>query len=271
MIKFEKEFFDIENTLCSGQVFRFFPDGDGFVLQSKDLACYLYNDERYVYIDSDDDEYFYNYFDLETDYSKPYELAQNFGNEFLKNASKTGKGIRILKQDKFEVFYSFLISQNNNIPRIKRAIESLSKLLGKKFTAFNKELYSFFTEDSLKGKDENFFKNLGLGYRSKYFAKNASIVSTKLLESFDNLKTERLRTKLCEFSGVGPKVADCISLFGYSRTDSFPVDTWIEKVYREEFSGRLTDRDKISKYFLDTFKEYSGIIQQYMFFYKRGK
>ena len=271
MIKFEKDFFDIENTLRSGQVFRFFPDGDGFILQSKDLACYLYNDKNYVYIDSNDDEYFYNYFDLETDYSKPYELAQNFGNEFLKNASKIGKGIRILKQDKFEVFYSFLISQNNNIPRIKRAIESLSTLLGKKFTAFNKELYAFFTEDSLKGKDEEFFKSIGLGYRSKYFVKNASIVSRKLLESFDDLETEKLRKKLCEFTGVGPKVADCISLFGYSKTDSFPVDTWIEKVYREEFFGKISDREKISKYFLDTFKKYSGIIQQYMFFYKRQK
>ena len=89
------------------------------------------------------------------------------------------------------------------------------------------------------------------------------------LTALCKLETHALKNKLIALHGVGPKVADCVTLFGYHRSDSFPVDTWIEKVYREDFVGQLTDRKEITKWFLDKFKENSGYYQQYLFHYKR--
>ena len=88
--------------------------------------------------------------------------------------------------------------------------------------------------------------------------------------SADGLSTAELRKKLIALKGVGPKVADCVALFGYHRTDSFPVDTWIEKLYKEDFGGTLTDRKKIADFFLSIFGEDSGYVQQYVFYYKRS-
>lgn len=271
MIKFKKDYFNIENTLNCGQIFRFFPHKNGYIVQSLDKACFIYYDGDFVIIESLFDDYFYHFFNLDCDYEKAYKKALSFDNEFLTKSANLGKGIRILNQDKLEVFYSFLISQNNNIMRIKRLIESLSSNLGLSFNAFDTELYSIFDFNKLKNCDEDFFKKIGLGYRSKYFVENAKDVTSEELEKLSILKTSDLRIALQKYMGVGPKVADCITLFGYARGDSFPVDTWVKKIYTEDFHGTLTDRNKISNYFVETFGEYSGIIQQYMFFSKRTK
>ena len=120
--------------------------------------------------------------------------------------------------------------------------------------------------------DENFYKNLGYGYRAKYMIEvaNAILQNQINLEEIANYSTIDLKKSLMSLKGVGSKVADCISLFGYHRTDSFPVDTWIEKIYQEDFCGKLTDRVKITEWFVNEFGEYSGYVQQYLFYYKRS-
>ena len=84
------------------------------------------------------------------------------------------------------------------------------------------------------------------------------------------LSTTELKSSLMSFKGVGPKVADCVSLFAYHKTDAFPVDTWIEKLYREDFNGAEKNRNKINEFFVNSFGEDSGYIQQYVFYYKRS-
>ena len=90
------------------------------------------------------------------------------------------------------------------------------------------------------------------------------------LFGFSTLQSQDLFNMLTGVSGVGPKVADCVSLFGFNRTDSFPVDTWIQKVYQQDFDGKLTDRNKIAEWFVNKFGKYSGYFQQYLFYYKRS-
>ena len=119
-------------------------------------------------------------------------------------------------------------------------------------------------------KDLAFYESIGLGYRAKYIKNLADSIANGLdVEKFNDLTTKELKQKLLSILGVGPKVADCIALFGFHRSDSFPVDTWIEKVYIEDFKGTIKDRAKIADYLVDRFKDNSGYYQQYLFYHKR--
>lgn len=264
--------FNIKDTLECGQVFRYSYENDGYYLFSADKAifCTEKNGITQFYCEKDYVPYFKNYFDLERDYYSIYSSATKEGG-ILKISANLGKGIRILNQNKEEVLFSFIISQNNNIPRIKLIIERLCFELGEKKSFNNKEYYTFPTAEALSSKNIEFYKKLGLGYRAEYVKNLADKIANGFnLENLSNLPTENLKSELIKLYGVGPKVADCVSLFGFHKSDSFPVDTWIEKVYRQNFNGLLKDRKKITKFFTDKFKENSGYYQQYLFYYKRS-
>ena len=267
----DSEYFNIKDTLECGQIFRFSPYRRGYLVFSCDKACYAYEDDGRVVIETEDKAYFENFFDLKADYSKIVSSALKSEYEVVKTASKAGKGIRILRQNAEETLYSFIISQNNNIPRIKNTIEKTCRLIGERRSFLGEEYYTFpKTSDFLK-KDESFYKELGYGYRAGYMTAVAKALSSGFdLENLASLDTAKLKSELIALKGVGPKVADCVTLFGYHRTDSFPVDTWIEKLYREDFCGKEKDRKKITEFFLKTFGENSGYIQQYIFYYKRS-
>ncbi|MBP5308009.1 MAG: 8-oxoguanine DNA glycosylase, partial [Clostridia bacterium] len=219
----------------------------------------------------DDAEYFENYFDVHRDYSETVRAADATGNEFLKTAAERGKGIRILKQNAEETLFSFIVSQNNNIPRIKGIIERLCRVLGEE-RKFDGKTYESFPEAARIAKESaDFYRSAGLGYRAEYFP----AVADALLHGFDlgkaaTLSTSDLKKELMKLKGVGPKVADCVALFGFNRSDSFPVDTWMEKIYREDFRGELTDRNKFAEYFVSAYGTDAGFFQQYMFHYKRN-
>ena len=116
-----------------------------------------------------------------------------------------------------------------------------------------------------------FFKSTGLGYRAEYLKRLADNFTAEFPEKdLGLLPTKELKSRLVALYGVGPKVADCVSLFGFHRADSFPVDTWIEKVYREDFNGTLTDRAKIAEECVKKFGENAGYFQQYLFYFKRS-
>ena len=178
---------------------------------------------------------------------------------------KFGKGIRILNQNLFEVLISFIISANNNIKRIKMILNNIRKSLGKEVC---QGVYSFPSFDALKLQNEEFFKNMGAGYRAKYLAKVLSQITPQMLENWRDLSSAELRKSLVSLTGVGPKVADCIMLFGYHNGDSFPVDTWIEQMYNHHFSP-LSNREAIRKKLVEMFGELSGFAQQYLFFFTR--
>ena len=270
-IQFDSKYFNIKDTLDCGQIFRYQPYKDGYLVFSLDKACYVYQKDEQVTIlcNNEDEGYFYNYFDLQTDYSQIVKSAKGSGFELLVRASELGKGVRILRQDKIEMLFSFIISQNNHIPRIKGIIERISNVLGAKRQFMGYEYFAFPTVQKLAEQSSEFYAKLGLGYRAEYISNVAKALASGFTIE-DGADTITLKESLIKLHGVGPKVADCVSLFGYYRTDSFPVDTWIEKVYKQDFNGAISDRKKIAKWFVDTFGNYSGYFQQYLFYYKRS-
>lgn len=270
----EEEFFNVKDTLECGQIFRFKPFEKGYLVFSKDRACYACNENGKAIIEckTDDEEYFRNFFDLSRDYSSIYSRAKKSRYDIVSLAAEAGKGIRILNQDKTETLFSFLTSQNNRIPRIKSIIERTCAARGVKNSFSGEEYYSFPLPKELFDENVGFYNGLGYGYRSDFIRSTAKrlIENADELDKMTALSTKELKESLMSFKGVGPKVADCVSLFAYHKTDAFPVDTWIEKLYREDFNGAEKNRNKINEFFVNSFGEDSGYIQQYVFYYKRS-
>lgn len=276
-IVFREEFFNIKDTLCCGQVFRFKPYKKGYLIFSREKCAYAYNENGYgiVECENNDKNYFYNYFDLDRDYKQIYNSALNSDFEIIKTSARLGKGIRILNQDLTETTFSFIISQNNNIPKIKSTIEKLCcNLGGQKTITFENEVITYFAFPSVKKiakTDIETLRTFSLGYRAEYIKKLAeNILNGYSLEKLKELSTKELTSELLSLYGIGMKVANCVTLFGFHRQDSFPVDTWIEKVYKENFNGKLTNRNQITEYFLSLFGENAGYFQQYLFYFKRS-
>lgn len=215
------------------------------------------------------------YFDLERDYSKiRNELSKIDDN--LKNSIEYGKGIRILNQDLWETIISFIISANNNIPRIKLIIDRLSKSYGQKIEWDGKEYYTFPTAEELKNVKVEDFRKLGLGFRDIRLYETTKMVLNKEvdLDNLKNMPTEKAREELLKLSGVGPKVADCILLFSdLKRFDVFPIDVWVRRVMNELYIKK-EDETKVTKKEIQAiadskFGNLQGLAQQYLFYWKR--
>ena len=266
---FDARYFNPEHTLDCGQVFRFSRYRDGFLSLSADKICYVHSDGVKTVVESDDCDYFYNYFDLDRDYSEIVEKAKSYGIPLLSKSAELCRGLRILNQNSEEMIYSFIISQNNNIPRIKGIIERVCAALGERKESEFGEYRAFPTSAALAAADTEFYRAAGAGYRDEYLSAVSRRIAAEGICGLERLTAAPLKAQLLTYKGIGPKVADCIALFGFGKTDSFPVDTWVEKIYREDFKGGLKDRKKIAEYFVGEFGEYSGFIQQYLFYGKR--
>ena len=263
--------FNIAHILECGQIFRYDKISNSIyrIISGKHNA-YITEFDDYSLIESDNIDYFINYFDLNTNYTKIKEkLISSVNTDFVKKAIDYGYGIRILKQDILEVFIGFILSGNNNIKRISGSMNYISKLAGDCiFDIKNKKAYTFPSLSSLKKLSENDFKNAGAGYRSRYLYEFVQMIDNQLLNDFKNLETHDIYKKLIEFKGIGPKIADCILLFGYNKMDVFPVDTWIKKFYATNFkkNANLGIRDDLIR----MFGSLSGYTQQYIFYYIRN-
>ena len=272
-IVLSKEYFNITDTLTCGQIFRFSEYNGGYAVFSCDKLCFLFErgDNVVIQTKEEDENYFKTFFDLDRDYKEIVNSALNGEYQMLSVSAEVGKGIRILKQDETETLFSFMISQNNNIKRIKLIIDRLCTALGEEKEFNGVKYHAFPKVEVMAKKDEEFYKSIGLGYRAEYIRRLAVDINNGFdILGYSNLTTPELKKALCKIYGVGEKVADCVSLFGFNRFDSFPVDTWIEKVYKDYFNGTLTDRKKITEWFISKFKNNSGIYQQYLFHYKRN-
>ena len=271
-ISYNSEYFNDLSTLDCGQIFRFAKLKQGFMVLSKDKCAIIQTkgDITTIKCLKNDKDYFINFFDLDRDYKSICDNAKKEKISILTSATHSGKGIRILNQDKGEALFSFIISQNNNIPRIKGIIEKLCTALGEKKEFLGVEYYSFPTAEKMAEKDLSFYQSIGLGYRARYILNLAKMLNNGLkLEDYSLLPTNELRKRLTGILGVGNKVADCVLLFGYHKTDSFPVDTWIDKVYHQDFLGEQKDRKKIADELTKRFGENAGYYQQYLFYHKR--
>lgn len=208
----------------------------------------------------DYDNIWHAFFDMETDYGS---IISSFSDDkVLCDATNFSSGIRILRQDPWETLCSFIISQNNNIPRIKGIIENMSAEFGTKIDGTEK--FAFPTAKALyeAGEDEIF--RLKTGFRAKYIYDAAKKVSTGEISLYDifSSTTEDALNTLMTIKGVGPKVASCVLLFAYHKYDAFPVDVWVkrilEKYYADGKSVHLSGK-------------YAGVAQQYLFYYERCK
>ena len=216
-----------------------------------------------------------NYFDLNTDYNEIKKKLSKV-DKYIKDSIEFGNGIRILKQDLWETLISFIISANNNIPRIKKIIENISKKYGKKIVFNGKSYYSFPTPQELSKANIEDLRNLGLGFRDKrIYETTKQVVEGKInLEEIEKLDdTNKIRNILLECPGVGPKVADCILLFSLNRFDVFPIDVWVRRVMNDLYIKNL-DETKVKKEEIETlaktkYKNLAGIAQQYLFYWKR--
>ena len=203
------------------------------------------------------------YLDLDRDYGM-IKQRLSARDEVMENAVAAGRGIRILKQDLWETIVSFIISQNNNIPRIKGCIEKLSALAGERLEDYDGQaVYALPTVERLARLEADDLAPVRLGYRAPYLIKTARMVAEKgLPENYEEVSA------LC---GVGPKVANCITLFGLHDLSSFPIDVWVRRVMNEMYGFEEKDVRGMAAFAAERFGELGGIAQQYLFYYIRSK
>ena len=254
--------FDIKHILECGQVFRFKKVDFGYKLYSKDHKADIYCQKDGTKIICKNKNYFIKYFDLDTNYAI---IKSQLNKQNLSDEIEFGAGIRILRQDAIETIISFIISANNNIPRIKNTIEKLCKGYGRKIDDY----YAFPTLDELTKIPLSFFREIGCGYRADYLVETIQKLKDFDFEKLTSLSSCEARKMLMTLKGVGRKVADCILLFAFHYTDVFPTDTWIVKAYQDEFGKTNLSPVKISELYANRFGDLSGFAQQYMFYAKR--
>ena len=217
-----------------------------------------------------------DYFDLDRDYNEIKRTLAKVDNN-MKESIRYGEGIRILNQDLWETIISFMISANNNIPRIKGIIERLSKKYGKEIEYNNKKYYTFPTAEELKDVSVQEYRKLGLGFRDIRLYETTKMILNKDIDisKLNQIKdTNQVRDELLKLSGVGPKVADCILLFStLKRFDVFPIDVWVRRVMNDLYIHKEDEKNVSKKEILklanDKFGNLEGIAQQYLFYWRR--
>ena len=219
------------------------------------------------------------YFDLNTDYKEIKEKISKI-DKYLKESLEYGSGIRILNQDNWETLISFIISANNNIPRIKGIIDRLSKKYGKKIVWKDNEYYTFPSPKELSKAEVKDLRGLGLGFRDVRVFETTRMINNNIIDinKIENIKdTNILREELLRFPGVGPKVADCIMLFSMRKLNVFPIDVWVKRVMIELYGNEINTGSKILEpnnkqileYAENKFGNLAGLAQQYLFYWRR--
>lgn len=260
--------FDLKKIADSGQCFRFNECGDGYSVAALDRHLFIKEVSGSEYeLDCDRkdfDDFWRSYFDLDTSY-KDIRGRIDKEDEYLSNAADYGKGIRILRQDPWEMLISFIISQRKNIPAIKASIEKLCALTGRVIekNANGDHIYAFPKPGEIAALSDSQLSACGLGYRDKYVKKAAIDVLNGEAELYkwQELSDADLMERLLKLFGVGVKVANCEILFGYHRLDAFPKDVWINRVLESKYPKGFPFK---------RYEPYNGVMQQYLFFYSRN-
>ena len=277
IVKFElpEGHLSLYKTFDCGQCFRWNQLSDGsfqgvigeklvIIKQISKANTNTSNDTFVTNINNENDlEYLLRYLGVFDDYS---HLSSIKTTEFERKAIKYGEGIRILHQDPWEAIVSFIISQRNNIPKIKSTIDKMCRALGNRHVEIclgrKYEYYSFPTPQQIAKSSISELNSFGLGYRSEYIYKIAHDFINNY-NSFINLQKSEYSGAatveyLLQYKGIGPKVANCIALFGYNKLDMFPIDVWIQRVIDNYYGGSID---------IARFGSLAGLIQQYLFYY----
>lgn len=256
-------FFDLAQTLDCGQAFRWRPVGAGAFCgiaygRRVEIACaggevVIKNMTRTEF-----EGVFSRYFGLCDDYAALREDLCRYGGEALQKALEFSPGLRLMRQDVWEVLVSFILSQNSNIPRIKKMIEALCECFGKRLACGG---FAFPSPEALAAPDESGLAPVRCGYRAAYVIDAARRVADGRFDvrALENSPTADVYDALLQIHGVGPKVADCVLLYGFGRTERYPSDVWIKRAMAEHYPNG----------FPKEIKPRAGLAQQFLFRYMR--
>jgi N-glycosylase/DNA lyase len=275
ILNFGEDYIDLDKIHASGQSFRWVKISGGhyIIIFAQSAYRVIQRNQHQLEVlqawgrgDSLED-----YFDL----SRPYtqittKLMMSYPE--LCEALVFGEGIRLLKQEPFEMLMTFMMSANNHIPRIRSFVARLSELYGKQIGEYEGEVFYAFPDLSdLLMLDEGIFKKLGAGYRSSYFFETLNMLNlSDDYEVWHQMETDDLIEHLRRLKGVGLKVAQCVALFGYGRWECFPIDTWIKKALKNRLFLDGLSEGALQKMLEDLFGPHRGLVQQFLFYYERS-
>lgn len=273
-MKLRVKCFNLKYTLECGQCFRWKKvdeEGNRYigVINDRVIDIAQKKDVLYVYSNNEDnlEEVVREYFDLDKDYEQIEEKISKIDNNIYTSVKNT-TGLRILNQELFETIISYIISANNNIKRISKSVDEISRMFGKEIEYEGEKYYLFPSVSELKNVTVEKLLSAGVGFRAKYIKETVKIISED--EKFlDKLKTDTkqvAKEKLLRFPGVGPKVSDCILLFSLKKSEVFPIDVWVKRVMEKLYFKQNVSMKQIARYAEDNFKEDAGIVQQHLFY-----
>jgi len=280
-LKLKNLLFDLNQSLCCGQVFRWELGPDQWwygVIYDHVVKIRQVADELEFFIAPEmmkPKEIISLYFRLDDDLESIYKRITK--DRYIEEAIESAQGLRLIRQDPWECMISFMISQNNQIPKIKRSIDTIAHEFGTKITLDEKDFYTFPTPEQLSRAKISELKvgfdkgGCALGYRAKYVLSSALLLQNNSLgfslEDLREMSYNQAHKLLQEsFCGIGPKVADCIMLFAMDKLEAFPLDTWIRKIVLNLYldKKKVNDRE-IREFCLKYFGKYAGYAQEYLY------
>ena len=265
--------FELKHIFDCGQCFRWNEDEDGsFIGIAQGRAVRFIKKDDNVYVKGgniEDSDLWIEYLDLNRNYGDIKNQLSQDG--VLNEAIKHGEGIRILNQEQFEIVISFIISANNRISMIKRAVLNISREFGKKLEFEGREYYTFPEPWELAKATVEELQKCGCGFRAPYIVETTREIASGSvnLNEIKNMETDIAHNELIKLKGIGPKVADCILLFSMGKQDAFPVDVWVKRVMQYFYLAPDISLKKIRDYGRDKFGSLAGFAQQYLFYYAR--
>ena len=289
MVSQHIRYFDAEKIMNSGQIFRMYRRADGFFrVYSKNRCLVLKQDGENVDFYCSDEEfdgYWKNYFDLNRDYDSLAErVIRSTKDEFLCSACSYGMGIRVLNQDIWEMMISFIISQQKQIPSIRKCVEALCARFGERVhleipdVGISEDYFTFPTPESIAAAGPDGVKGLSLGYRERYIYETSVDYIRRAIpeKALKEKNFEDAKKYFCSFCGIGEKVANCICLFAAGYVDAFPIDVHIKDILYREYGDssipkdkmRLCDYEKLIDKHFGMYKGFRGIVQQWIFAYE---
>lgn len=273
--KLTAEQFNPEVIMNSGQVFRMKRETKGADGTPDTYSACSGDNDVYFYLNTDTDcwdfvceeeqwDFWQRYFDFETDYVKYNDLIRKSNDKFLKDALKDSFGMRILRQDLWEVFISYVISQNNNIPKIKKSIQTLCDRYSDGIHFPKPQVLAFIPEAEL-------MDGTALGYRADYIIgiSNQVVEGSLDIKKISEMEYDDAMNNLLKIKGIGPKVANCIMLYGFHFMESYPIDTWMKKIISEDYSSY--SKNDYLDYINSSYPGFQGYVQQLQFYHKRNK
>jgi len=284
-VKLDAVPFNLDVTLCCGQVFRWEKKGDWWygVVRGKAFKIRQVNAE--LEFANADEKFIENYFGLDDDLQK---IRAKIGrDEHIRRALREFWGLRIIRQDPWECLISYICATYKNIPAIRHILLSLSSTFGEKTALDGMEFFTFPTPEKLASAVAKDLLECGLGYRAKYVQDTSKRIFENdfELESLKKLPYDQAKKQICNFAGVGPKVADCVLLFSLGKTEAFPVDRWVERVILNHYVEKLppelaqklkqrtgitnSEYAKLNVFGREYFGEYAGYAQEYLYHYER--